>query len=1488
VIQDLNWASDGNGEVISLTSWEESQFAGKDGSLAKLDTTLRNTFGEYVAQSARGDHVDFQPSNSLVQVSGALVHISAAASTDAATLLADLESMGLESGSTYGLRVSGWLPLDAVDDLAALESVQFVTASLLPWSNVGATDSQGDPAMNADDARSLFGVDGSGVTVGVISNSFDTSGTGSYAADVASGDLPPGVNVLADYAGSTDEGRGMMQLIHDVAPGANLAFHTAYSSEVEFANGILALANAGADVIVDDVMYLEEPMFQDGIIAQAVDTVVANSVAYFSAAGNAARKSYESPFVDSGLLLEVDGQSRGILHDFDPGAGTDYLQSIYIPWFSSIYIAFQWDEPFYSVSGGAGSANDLDIYITNAEGTEVVAASVTRNIGGDPVEVLQFTGIDLFGQYNLMIANYGGPIPGLMKYIVYDAGFSPSILNEYATASSTTFGHANAAGAEAVGAAFYGDTPVFGQNPPLLESFSSAGGTPILFDTAGNRLPIPEIREKVEIVAPDGANTTFFPAGNDTDGDGFPNFYGTSAAAPHAAAVAALMLQLNPSLTPAEVYSTLESTAIDMDVPGFDNNTGYGLIQADLALAAVPTGPRLSVSIADTAINENGGSTTATVRRWNSDTSSPLIVSLTSSDTSEATVPGTVTILAGASSASFTITGVDDDLLDGAQTVTITATAISFLAGSDSVAVTDNEPQFLSQWATTVIAFSSEWFDPFNPIPNAWGSVQALGAPNTFQYGDHETAWSASTPDGNGVEYITLGYATPVFATGGIVRETYGNGFVTKLEVREVGSNTFHTVWTGTDPSLPGTPVSFDVSWPQTAFLVDALRVTTNSRHNSDINVSGEGWEAIDAVQLRGWDNPPPASVTITANDPAAGEAGANPGQFTITRTDSNGELTVFFSVDATSTAGDNDYLESLTGSVLFLDGQSSKTISITPVDDVEAEGDETLTLTLNPGANYLVGSPNTATVTIADDDLVTTDAFAVSEMTVFGTITSGSYLSTYSSNDVYEEITEVHSGGKPNSRRSFLEHKWTFNVDGGDPVTFYVEAVRTNSGEGDTFVFAYSTDGANYTDMVTVTKTIDDDAYQTFSLPVGTDGTVYVRVRDSDQSTAGHNILDTIFVDQMFIRSSNGGPVLPQVTLTATDPNAAEQGQDAGTFTITRIGDTTGDLTVYYSVDPSSTASSSDYVEVLSGSVVIGAGSSSATITLTPVNDGAPEIAETIVLRLNADPNSQPAYVIGSPSTDAITITDNDGGGIPTDNVAIAEETVRGTVTAGNYVATFTSDNGYEVIQERESAGKPGDRYSLLDHRWTFNVSEGSTVTFFVEAFHSFNTEGDDFVFAYSTDNINYTNMVIVSKTTDDNLAQSFTLPATLVGTVYVRVLDMDRTPGKRTLDAVYIDHMFIRSVAASSQSFVVSSQTIHHGPTVMKAGQLGHTNVVSNFERGNTRDQDMWLVPLVPVDAVRVLHDAADEETDWLDEELLGLVGVLALDRFQMLNSF
>jgi len=189
-----------------------------------------------------------------------------------------------------------------------------------------------------------------------------------------------------------------------------------------------------------------------------------------------------------------------------------------------------------------------------------------------------------------------------------------------------------------------------------------------------------------------------------------------------------------------------------------------------------------------------------------------------------------------------------------------------------------------------------------------------------------------------------------------------------------------------------------------------------------------------------------------------------------------------------------------------------------------------TIDVTINSDAESLTPGTHVGAITFSDgaDVTITRDVMLIvqgpvedtanSDIAVSGTV-SDSYADTQTSNDTYETITERESGGKPSKRHSYLEHKWTIDVTGGGSVTFYLEAHKTESGEGDDFVFAYSTDDSTYTNMVTVTKTADDDSCQTYVLPSSLSGTVYIRATDTD-ATEGNNTLDSVSIDRMCIIS--------------------------------------------------------------------------------------------------------------------------------------------------------------------------------------------------------------------------------------------------------------------------------------------------------------------------------------------------------------------------------
>jgi len=146
----------------------------------------------------------------------------------------------------------------------------------------------------------------------------------------------------------------------------------------------------------------------------------------------------------------------------------------------------------------------------------------------------------------------------------------------------------------------------------------------------------------------------------------------------------------------------------------------------------------------------------------------------------------------------------------------------------------------------------------------------------------------------------------------------------------------------------------------------------------------------------------------------------------------------------------------------------------------------------------------------------------------------------------------------------------------------------------------------------------------------------------------------------------------------------------------------------------------------------------------------------------------------------------------------ALSDIPVVGTVT-GDYTATYASDNNYEVITEVSYGGHPRKTYSYLEHKWSFEVSSGSSVTFFVEAYRPNNADGDDFAFEYSTDNVNFLPLLTVASASEQ--VYSAALPSATSGTVYIRVTDTDRSWGNSSYDPLFVDQMYIEIVGGTPQ---------------------------------------------------------------------------------------
>ncbi|WP_088893140.1 S8 family serine peptidase [Leptolyngbya ohadii] len=466
----------------------------------------------------------------------------------------------------------------------------------------GRITTQGDRAMRSNIARQLFGLTGEGITIGIISDSFNA--LRGARRDVRSGDLPgkgnplgfkQPVRVLKDSRSGSDEGRAMAQIVHDVAPGAKLLFHRSGRIENDFANAVRSLARAGADIIVDDIFFPTELMLQDGISAQAIDKVTQQGVLYFSAAGNDGNRSYESSFIpsDTFTFRGTTYTPHNFLAASTLGAQVDLFQDITIPAFTPISLLLNWDQPAGNLS------SDMEIFLLDrpvppGQGSSVLAQGVLSAYGqvnpiaqNDPAKFLAYTNQRAEPQtVYLMLAlrtTASFPFPSLMKWISIANSSDGNTVYQYvndqpdSVGRSTVYGHPNAPGAIAVGSTFFRRTPAFGVKSPPLDSFSSRGGTPIVFTPNGDRLPSPEVRLKPEIVGPNGVSTTVF---------GFAPFFGTSAAAPHLAAVAALMRQRaggDRSLNLSRLLATLQQTAIPM-APAAGLNPQVGFVQAEDAV----------------------------------------------------------------------------------------------------------------------------------------------------------------------------------------------------------------------------------------------------------------------------------------------------------------------------------------------------------------------------------------------------------------------------------------------------------------------------------------------------------------------------------------------------------------------------------------------------------------------------------------------------------------------------------------------------------------------------------------------------------------------------------------------------------------------------------------------------------------------------------------------------------------------------------------
>ncbi|WP_395739382.1 choice-of-anchor D domain-containing protein [Prosthecobacter sp.] len=535
----------------------------------KMDSALI-----YLVKDSRGEKIAGAPQLQLdVQPDArGLVEVDITATVSPELLAAIQSSGGVVVNHFASERaIRARLPVVAMESLAGRKDVQTIRQADKMITNLGSVVTEGDRVHRADTARTTFGATGAGIKIGVMSNGVDT-----LAASIASGNVNSNVSVLPGQAGTGDEGTAMLEIVQDLAPDAQLYFATANPSTAQFAQNIRDLAAAGCTVIVDDVGYFSESPFQDATVAKAVVDVSAAGVMYFSSAGNSGNKDvgtsgcWEGDFVSGGTATvgsksaQVLDYGGGVTSNIVNSGGTNYRVDL-----------------FWADQLGA-SSNDYDLFVIDSTGAVLRSSTTTQSGTQDPYES---SGTLNAGERVVVVKTAAAA----SRFIHLDTGRGRLTV----TTPGKIRGHngcsaVNAFGVAAVSVASAPSPAVFvgGATNPL-ETFSTDGprrmfyypdGTAITpgdFSSTGG-----QVIQKPDIAAADGVTTTV---------PGFAPFFGTSAAAPHAAAIAALIRSSNPALTPAQVRLAMTSTALDIQGPGVDRDSGSGIVMAYPALQAVST-----------------------------------------------------------------------------------------------------------------------------------------------------------------------------------------------------------------------------------------------------------------------------------------------------------------------------------------------------------------------------------------------------------------------------------------------------------------------------------------------------------------------------------------------------------------------------------------------------------------------------------------------------------------------------------------------------------------------------------------------------------------------------------------------------------------------------------------------------------------------------------------------------------------------------------
>ena len=1060
------------------------------------------------------------PGRAQVDTQGAIqVYVRTKASPEDS--LEALEKAGLKAERAVPEMhlVQGWAPAEKMEALAAIDSVAGVELPDYARLRTGPVNSQGDSVHKADLVRALAApgpYTGTGIKVGIISD-----GCTNRATAVAAGELPAaGITMHPTLLVAGDEGTAMGQIIYDLAPGAQL-FGVGPSTSADMPTAISWLISQGCQVIVDDTFYPGQGWFEDGSVAVAARNAVTSSGrVYVSAAGNEADDHYQ------GLYSPITGDT---LHDYKSGTGEDGALDLNLPAGGTVTIYLQWNDQF------GASGNNYDLYLGDPATSTIVASSTTVQSGtGIPREIVSYTNSGTTTKALQVLINKASGVAKTVELFVLGAGI---VADDDAVISDSIVGTPAVEEVISVGAMYHADPGL-----DAVESFSAAGPSTISF-------PSSQTRQTPTLIGVDRVSVM-------NVGTFGTEFWGTSAAAPHIAAICALMLQKNPAATPTQIRTALTGGAIDKGTVGFDYDFGYGLADALAAVNLVPV-PEIAVEQPSGTDLTDG---TSTIAYGSSNVGVGVTKTFTIRNTGTASLTGLAVTKDGTNSADFTLGSLGATSLAAGGSTTFDVTFTPAASGSRTAAIhiasndADENPFDIALTGTGV--------DPQVSVTVAASSM-AEDAAGTMVFTFTRTGSTAAALTAN-------------FTVGGTATLT--------SDYTQSGAATF-TATTGT--------VTFAAGSATATVAVDPVTDTTVESNETIILTvaAGSGYTAVSPTSATATINNDDTDISVSASPSFANED-MGIFTFTFTRTGvTTGAITVNFSVSGTATFG-SDYTQSgattfgaTSGTVTFGDGVTTKTVQVNSIADFVAEADETLSLTVTAGTGYNPGSLSSANVLILNDE-------AVISVTV-----SPSSMSEDAAGTLVYTFTRTGYGGTPLTVGFSVGGTATFGTD------YTQSGAATFSAGGGTVQFGLGTPSVSVTIDPIADSTAEGD--ETVILSVTSSPGNYLA---GSPSSATGTILndDATSVSVAISPSSMAEDAAGTMACTFT-----RTGSTASALTANFSVSGTATLTTDYTQSGATTFSTT------SGTVTFAAGSATAVINLDPVADTLYEQAETITLTL-------------------------------------------------------------------------------------------------------------------------------------------------------------------------------------------------------------------------------------------------------------------------------